>query len=83
MSDSALAENPLTEDEERVIDANAVLQGEECPECEREVRIVDLGQDGDLYVSHVGDGAGLQSRSDRGETDGCSISDEQAGIESE
>lgn len=83
MSDSALAENPLTENEERVIDANAELQGEECPdpECEREVHVVDLSNDGTLYVSHVGDGAGLRSRSDRGETDGCRITDEQAGIE--
>lgn len=69
--------NPLTTREERIVDGNSALQGEECPSCGRTVDVVDLTDDGTLYVVHESDGVGLASRSPRGETDGCRLTDEQ------
>lgn len=71
-----VASSPLTQREERIIDANSELQGEECPECGRTVNVCDLMDDGTLYVSHEGDRAGINSRSPRGETDGCDVDPE-------
>lgn len=69
-----LPESPLTEREERIIEANDLL-GSDCPnpECDRTPRVADLTDDGTLYVSHEGDTAGLDSRAGRGETDGCRV----------
>lgn len=73
-----LAENPLTDRAERIIEANAGVVDNECPnpDCDRTVRVADVTSDGTLYVSHEGDGTGLDSRSERGETDGCRIDPE-------
>jgi hypothetical protein len=67
-------ENPLTDRESRIIEANAHLP-EECPnpDCEFTPEVADLTSDGTLYVVHEEDGVGMQSRSPRGETDGCRI----------
>lgn len=70
-------QNPLTDDERRLVDANANHIGE-CPnpECDRTVQVYDMTDDGVLYASHEEDRFGLASRSPRGETDGCRISAE-------
>lgn len=75
---SAVPDNPLSEREKRIIEANAELQGEECPDpdCDLTVKVVDLTDDDTLYVSHEEDRVGMASRSPRGETDGCRISPE-------
>lgn len=74
---NALPENPLTDRESRIIEANADLP-DACPneECDCTPHVADLTADGTLYVSHEEDGAGRRSRSPRGETDGCRISPE-------
>lgn len=59
---SVLPESPLTEREERIIEANSAL--DECPECGRDVAAADLTDSGHLYVSHVDDEIGLDSRRD-------------------
>ena len=65
-------QNPLTEREQRIVEANNELNGEESPlpECDLTVAACDLTDDGTLYVSYEEDGVGLQSRTQRGETDG-------------
>lgn len=72
---SRVVSNPLAERTERIIDANADLNGGECPdpECDRTVECCDVS-DGMLYVVHESDGVGLDSRSPRGKKDGCLIS---------
>lgn len=74
---SIVPENPLTRREKRVIRSNGQMQGEPCPECGRTVHVVSLTDGNRLYVSHEDDGVGLDSRSDRGETDGCRLDAEQ------
>lgn len=73
-TDVGFPSNPLTDREQRIIQANSEIEGE-CPhpDCERTVHVCDLTQDGTLYVSHESDGVGLDSRSPRGETDGCRV----------
>jgi hypothetical protein len=70
-----LPSSPLTRRDERLIEANSLLDTE-CPnpDCDRTVDVVDLADDGSLYVAHEDDRLGMGSRSDRGETDGCTIS---------
>jgi len=78
MTDTQLAQNPLTTREQRIIEANSVIQ-DSCPnpDCDITPTAVDLTEDGTLYVSHVEDGVGLGSRSAHGDTDGCRIGPEE------
>lgn len=69
-----LPESPLSDREERIVEANATV--ESCPECGRDVEAVDVLSDGTLYVSHEGDRVGTASRSPRGATDGCRVGHE-------
>lgn len=66
--------NPLTNREQRIVEANAHLPGA-CPnpDCDLTPEVADLTQDGTLYIAHEEDGVGLASRTPRGETDGCRI----------
>lgn len=75
---TSLATNPLTRDDKRLIEANAELPGAECPAegCDCTVEAVDVTPDGALYVAHESDRLGVNSRSRRGETDGCRVSAE-------
>lgn len=69
--------NPLTNREERIVEANAHLP-ESCPnpDCDFTPEVADLTSDGTLYIAHEEDRVGMQSRSPRGETDGCRIDPE-------
>jgi len=69
--------NPLTDREERIIEANANLP-DACPnpDCEFTPEVADLTSDGTLYVVHEEDRVGMQSRTPRGETDGCRVPSE-------
>lgn len=69
--------NPLTNREQRIIEANAHLI-ESCPnpDCDLTPEVADLTSDGTLYIAHEEDGVGLASRTPRGETDGCRIGHE-------
>lgn len=66
--------SPLSDREERIIDANAEIE-DECPnpDCDLTPDVADLASDGTLYVAHEEDGVGMNSRSPRGETDGCRV----------
>lgn len=76
-------ENPLTDRQDRIVEANANLP-DECPnpECDLTPEVADLtrsasgegGRGGQLYIVHEEDGVGLASRTPRGENDGCRIS---------
>lgn len=67
--------NPLSTEEQRIISANAGLIENGCPnpDCELTPDVADVSPDGRLYVSHEEDDVGLDSRTERGETDGCLI----------
>lgn len=71
---SGRAENPLTSREERIIEGNALDLGE-CPnpDCDLTPEVADVTSDGHLFVVHEEDGVGLDSRTKRGESDGCEI----------
>lgn len=45
--------NPLTETQEDF--AHVLAHLETCPECGEDVDVVDLTDDGDIFVHHVGD----------------------------
>lgn len=64
--------NPLTEREQRIVEANSELNGEQSPipDCDLTVTACDITSDGMLYVSYEEDGVGLDSRTPRGQTDG-------------
>lgn len=69
-------ENPLSDREQRIVEANAQLgESEECPAegCDLTPHVCDLTEDGTLYVAHEEDGVGLASRTPRSETDGCRV----------
>lgn len=68
-----VAENPLTDREQRIIKANADLTECPNPNCDLTPDVADVSPDGTLYVAHEEDGVGLDSRSPRGERDGCRI----------
>jgi hypothetical protein len=71
---SAIAENPLTLREKRIIEANAMaLDSCPNPDCDLTPEVADLTADGHLFVVHEEDGVGLDSRTKRGEQDGCKI----------
>lgn len=69
--------SPLTNREERIIEANAHLP-ESCPnpDCEFTPEVADLTSDGTLYIAHEEDRVGVSSRTPRSETDGCRIGHE-------
>lgn len=71
-------QNPLSRRERRVIKSNATMSGMDCPnpDCALTVNVCDVSDSGELYVSHEEDGVGLDSRTARGETDGCHVSPE-------
>lgn len=66
--------NPLTDRQERIVEANAHLP-DVCPNpnCDLTPNVADLTADGTLYISHEEDSVGLNSRTDRGDTDGCRV----------
>jgi hypothetical protein len=71
-------ENPLSMREKRIVEANAQIQRDEivecpCTDCSLTPNVADVTADGHLYISHEEDGVGLDSRTPRGETDGCRV----------
>lgn len=67
--------NPLSTEAQRIVKVNAGMLEDECPnpDCDLTPDVADVSPDGRLYVSHEEDGVGLDSRTERGETDGCLI----------
>lgn len=70
--------SPLTDRDERIIEANAMIDDgemDECPnpECDLTPAVCDLTDDSHLFVTHESDGVGLDSRTPRGERDGCKV----------
>lgn len=68
-----IVRNPLDERSELLIDANARLDGDDCPVCGRTIDVVDVTDSGMLYICHTDDTPPTHRVNDNDPDDPCEV----------